>query len=150
MVQIFFSAIRATRRGSRAKYASRSKSYFVRKYSAPFPAYLFADRNTRRQKEKKTLLDPITLLLGTTGGTVALGLLWDSFFVVRQKTSVVIERLGKLDSVRRAGLQFKLPIIDRVVTSQNLRIQQLDVDVETKTLDNVFVNTKVSVQYYIV
>ena len=96
------------------------------------------------------MLDPITLLLGTTGGTLALGLLWDSFFVVRQKTSAVVERLGKFDSVRRAGLNFKIPVIDRVVTSQNLRIQQLDVDVETKTKDNVFVNTKVSVQYYIV
>ncbi len=96
------------------------------------------------------MADPLSLILGATGGTLALGLLWDSLFIVRQKTSTVLERLGKFQSVRRAGLQFKLPIIDKVVAVQNLRIQQLDVDVETKTKDNVFVNTKVSVQYYII
>jgi regulator of protease activity HflC (stomatin/prohibitin superfamily) len=96
------------------------------------------------------MLDPLTVLLGTTGGLVGLGLLWDSFFVVRQKSSAIVERLGKFDSVRRAGFQLKVPVFDRVVTMQNLRIQQLDVDVETKTKDNVFVNTKVSVQFYII
>ena len=102
------------------------------------------------RKNKDTMLDPTTLITGLTGGTVALALLWDSFFIVRQKTSAIVERLGKFDSVRRAGLQFKLPIFDKVVGLQNLRIQQLDVDVETKTKDNVFMNTKVSVQYYVV
>ena len=103
-----------------------------------------------RKSQHTNMLDPITLLLGTTGGTIALGLLWDSLFVVRQKNAAIIERLGKYVGTRRAGLNVKLPIIDRVVSTQQLRIQQLDVDVETKTKDNVFINTKVSVQYYII
>jgi len=99
--------------------------------------------------ERRTMLDPTTLAIGTTAGVTALALVWDSFFVVRQKTSAIIERLGKFNNVRSAGLQFKIPFFDRVVGRQNMKIQQLDVDVETKTRDNVFVATKVSVQFYV-
>ena len=76
-------------------------------------------------------------------------LIYDTFFLVRQKTAAVVERLGKFCRVANPGLQFKLPIIDRIVFFQNMRIRQLDVEVETKTLDNVFVLTKVSVQYFV-
>ncbi|MEZ4818475.1 MAG: SPFH domain-containing protein [Bdellovibrionota bacterium] len=74
---------------------------------------------------------------------------FDSVFIVRQRTAVIIERFGKFNSVRFAGLKFKLPFIDRKVRKQNLRIIEHNVDVETKTLDNVFVNIQVSVQYKI-
>jgi regulator of protease activity HflC (stomatin/prohibitin superfamily) len=78
---------------------------------------------------------------------IAIVLFFNTFFIVRQKTAVIIERLGKYHSVRRPGLRMKIPFIDAKVRRQNLRIQQLDVEVETKTLDNVFVGTRVSVQY---
>jgi regulator of protease activity HflC (stomatin/prohibitin superfamily) len=81
---------------------------------------------------------------------IGIGLLGDSFLVVKQKTAVIIERFGRLHSIRFSGLSFKLPIVDRLAAKQNLKIQQLDVDVETKTKDNVFVNAKVSVQYQII
>jgi regulator of protease activity HflC (stomatin/prohibitin superfamily) len=68
---------------------------------------------------------------------------------VRQKTAAIIERLGRFHSVRTAGLNFKIPFVDKIVAVQNLKIQQLDVDIETKTEDNVFVNTKVSVQFHV-
>ena len=70
-----------------------------------------------------------------------------SIFTVKQMTAAIIERFGRFHAVRFAGLRFKLPFIDRIVKVSNLRIQQLDVDVETKTQDNVFINTKVSIQY---
>ena len=73
--------------------------------------------------------------------------LWNSIFIVKQKTATIIERFGRFQSVRFAGLRFKQPFVDRIVKVSNLRIQQLDVDVETKTHDNVFINTKVSIQY---
>ena len=76
-------------------------------------------------------------------------IVYDTFFLVRQKTAAVIERLGKFNRVANAGLQFKIPIFDRIVFFQNMRIRQLDVEVETKTLDNVFVLTKVSVQFFV-
>ncbi len=80
---------------------------------------------------------------------LALGLLilFSSFFTVKQQTAVIMERLGKFHSVRSSGLHFKIPFIDRVTGRVNLKIQQLDVMVETKTKDNVFVKLKVSVQF---
>lgn len=80
---------------------------------------------------------------------LAAWLVWDSFFVVKQQSALIIERLGKFKSVRFAGFNLKLPFFDRIVKNQNLRIQQLDVEVETKTLDNVFLGTRVSVQYMV-
>jgi regulator of protease activity HflC (stomatin/prohibitin superfamily) len=72
-----------------------------------------------------------------------------SFYMVRQQTIGVIERFGKFSNTASAGLNFKLPFIDRVVSRVNMRVQQLDVVVETKTIDDVFVNVKVSVQYQV-
>ena len=76
-------------------------------------------------------------------------LIFSGLFTVKQQTAYVIERLGKYQSVRSAGLQFKVPFIDRIAGKLNLKIQQLDVMVETKTKDDVFVKLKVSVQYLV-
>lgn len=73
-----------------------------------------------------------------------------SFFIVKQQTGVVIERLGKFQSVRFAGLQLKIPILDKIASKVTLKIQQLDVVVETKTKDDVFVKLKISVQYVVI
>lgn len=74
-------------------------------------------------------------------------ILFSSFFTVKQQTSAIIERFGRFNSIRNSGLQLKWPIIDRIAGRVNLRIQQLDVIIETKTKDNVFVKLKVSVQF---
>jgi regulator of protease activity HflC (stomatin/prohibitin superfamily) len=71
------------------------------------------------------------------------------FFVVKQQSAAVIERFGKFQSIRNAGLQLKIPLIDKIAGRVSLKIQQLDVLVETKTKDDVFVRLKVSVQYLI-
>jgi regulator of protease activity HflC (stomatin/prohibitin superfamily) len=81
---------------------------------------------------------------------IGLVLLFSSFFTVKQQTAVVIERFGKFLSIRNSGLQLKLPIIDRIAGRVNLRIQQLDVIIETQTKDNVFVKMKVSVQFKVI
>ncbi len=75
---------------------------------------------------------------------IALGL-----FTVKQQTSAIIERFGKFNKVSRAGLNLKIPLIDQIAGRISLRVQQLDVRVETKTKDNVFVFVVVSVQYYV-
>ncbi|WP_445453425.1 SPFH domain-containing protein [Flavobacterium sp. 25HG05S-40] len=77
-------------------------------------------------------------------------LLFSSFFTVKQQTAVIIERFGKFLSIRQSGLQLKIPLIDRIAGRVNLKIQQLDVIIETKTKDNVFVKLKVSVQFMVV
>ena len=74
-------------------------------------------------------------------------LLFSAVFTVKQQTAVIVERFGKYNSIRQSGLHFKIPIIDRLAGKINLKIQQLDVIIETKTKDNVFVKMKVSVQF---
>jgi regulator of protease activity HflC (stomatin/prohibitin superfamily) len=76
--------------------------------------------------------------------------LFASFFTVKQETAAIVERLGKFHSVRHAGLHLKIPFIDQISKRMNLRIQQLDVMIDTKTLDNVFIKMKVSVQYQVI
>ena len=73
-----------------------------------------------------------------------------AFFMVKQQSAAVIERFGKFQSIRHSGLQFKIPLVDRIAGKLSLKIQQLDVIVETKTLDDVFVKLKVSVQYKVI
>lgn len=77
-------------------------------------------------------------------------LLFGTFFLVKQQTAVVIERFGRFQSVRNSGLQLKIPLVDRISGRVNLKIQQLDVIVETKTKDDVFVRLKISVQFEVV
>ncbi len=81
----------------------------------------------------------ITLLIG-----------FGSIYTVKQKSAVIIERLGKFQTVSTAGLKFKIPIIDKKVGVVNLKVMELPVEVETKTLDDVFVRMVVSVQYFVV
>ena len=70
-------------------------------------------------------------------------------FIVKQQTAAIIERFGKFQSIRQAGLQLKIPLIDKIAGRVSLKIQQLDVIVETKTQDDVFVHLKISVQFQI-
>lgn len=81
---------------------------------------------------------------------LALVTLFASFFTVKQATAAIVERLGKFHSVRHAGLHLKIPYLDQITTRMNLRIQQLDVIIDTQTNDNVFVKMKVSVQYMVI
>ncbi len=75
---------------------------------------------------------------------------WSSiFFTVKQQSAALVERFGKFHSVRNSGLHFKIPFVDQISGRVSLKIQQLDVLVETKTKDDVFVKMKVSVQYQI-
>ncbi|AZB22516.1 SPFH domain-containing protein [Kaistella haifensis] len=86
------------------------------------------------------------------GVIIFLGLivLFASFFTVKQETAAIVERFGKFLTVRQSGLHLKIPFIDQVAKRLNLRIQQLDVIIDTKTLDNVFIRMKVSVQYQVI
>jgi regulator of protease activity HflC (stomatin/prohibitin superfamily) len=78
---------------------------------------------------------------------VGLFILLSSFFTVKQQTSAIVERFGSMQVLELQGLQLKIPVIDRIAGRVNLKIQQLDVIIETKTKDNVFVKLKVSVQF---
>ena len=47
------------------------------------------------------------------------------------------------------GLHVKLPFADKVAGRVNLRVRQLDVEIETKTADDVFVRVSVAVEHYV-
>ncbi|MDR0678460.1 MAG: SPFH domain-containing protein [Holosporaceae bacterium] len=79
--------------------------------------------------------------------SIVLLFIFSGFFIVQQQSCVVIERFGKFHCIVPPGLQWRIPIIDKILTRLSLRIHQLDVSVETKTLDNVFVNVVIAVQY---
>lgn len=81
---------------------------------------------------------------------IAIVILISSFFVVKQQTAAIVERFGKFQIIRQSGLQLKIPLVDKIAGRLSLKIQQLDVIIETKTLDDVFVRLKVSVQYRVI
>lgn len=72
-----------------------------------------------------------------------------SFYIVRQQTARVVERLGKYRRILLPGFNVVIPFIDRVSNPISLRIVQLDIKVDTKTEDNVFVKVPVAVQYQV-
>ena len=83
-------------------------------------------------------------------GFISFVLLASAIFIVKQQTAAVIERFGRFQSIRQSGFQLRIPIVDRIAGRLSLKIQQLDVIVETKTKDDVFVKLKVSVQYMVI
>lgn len=95
-------------------------------------------------------MEQFNLFLPTVLGVIVLALLFKSVIIVTEQTSVVIERLGKFHRIAASGFSLMIPFIDRKASTQNLRVSQLDVTVETKTKDNVFVNIQVSVQYKVI
>ena len=83
-------------------------------------------------------------------GIFLLGTILSGFFQVKTAEAVIIQRMGKFQHVATAGMNFKLPWLDQIAARIDLRVQQLALDVETKTKDNVFVKIPVSVQYHVI
>jgi len=71
------------------------------------------------------------------------------FVTVTESNRGILERLGKFDRIMDPGCHFYLPCLDTVVGTPSLKMQQLIIDTETKTQDNVFVTLHVAVQYNI-
>ena len=90
------------------------------------------------------------LLLGVIGLFLALGIILGSFFTVETAQVAIVQRLGKFARVAAPGLNWKTPFIETVVQRMSMRVQQFNVQVETKTQDNVFVQIPVSIQYQVI
>lgn len=76
-----------------------------------------------------------------------LSIVFGSFFTVETSQVALVQRLGKFARVAGPGLNWKTPFLETVVSRMSLKVQQFDVQVETKTQDNVFVQIPVSIQY---
>jgi regulator of protease activity HflC (stomatin/prohibitin superfamily) len=83
----------------------------------------------------------------TLAALVALVLVSKCIYVVRQQTVAIIERFGRFLKVTQPGLHIRIPLVDRIAWRMDLRVQQSDLNLETKTRDNVFVRISVSTQY---
>ncbi len=92
----------------------------------------------------------LTLIFWIVAAFILVVGFFSGFFTVEQQNRAIIERFGRYVRTAKPGLNFKIPYIDHVVQRVSLRVQQLPVEVETKTLDNVFVKLFVAVQYRVI
>lgn len=84
-----------------------------------------------------------------------------SVFTVDTGTRKIVQRFGKFRFVAQPGLNFKVPFIDQIALAGDtdsdgdreapidMRIQQLDLVVETKTKDNTFLKVHLAVQFQV-
>jgi len=72
------------------------------------------------------------------------------FVCVRTQEVGIVEDLGQFKKLIDPGCHVVFCPIQQVAGTLSLRIQQLDVNCETKTKDNVFVNVGVAVQYRVI
>lgn len=70
-----------------------------------------------------------------------------SFFTIEQQQVGIVERFGKFLRLARPGLHARMPFIDRVAARMSIQVEQLELHIETKTKDNVFVNFETAIQY---
>jgi len=82
-------------------------------------------------------------------GLLLILLFLSGFFTVQQQTRAIIERFGRYQSMRTPGLQWKLPGIDRVAGRITHRVRELEIHVESKTHDDVFVDILIAVQFFV-
>ena len=92
----------------------------------------------------------IFLVVGILVVLLALSIVLGSFFTVETAQVAVVQRLGKFARVAGPGLNWKTPYLEVVVQRMSMRVQQFNVQVETKTQDNVFVQIPVSIQYRVI
>lgn len=71
------------------------------------------------------------------------------FFVVSQQTRAVVERFGRFHSVAGPGLHWRIPLVDRIAGRLSHRVQELEINVESKSHDDVFVDLLIAVQFLI-
>jgi regulator of protease activity HflC (stomatin/prohibitin superfamily) len=97
-------------------------------------------------------MDPVMvfLILLVVVTIFALSIALGSFFTVETAQVAIVQRLGKFARVAGPGLNWKTPYLETVVRRLSMKVQQFDVQVETKTQDNVFVQIPVSIQYKVI
>jgi len=82
-------------------------------------------------------------------GIIVLVFLVSGFFTVAQQTRAIVERFGRFLKVSDPGLHFKVPLIDRISGRITHRVRELEISVESKTKDDVFVDLLIAVQFFV-
>jgi len=82
-------------------------------------------------------------------GFVGLIILLSGLFTVEQQTRAIVERFGRFLKIAGPGLNLKVPLIDRVAGRITHRVRELEIKVESKTKDDVFVDLLIAVQFFV-
>lgn len=90
-----------------------------------------------------------TLVLLVGLAAVALVLIVLGLYTVEQQSYAVLERFGRFLRISGPGLHVRIPIVDRIAGKVTVRIRELQVQVNTKTHDNVFVDLDLAVQFQV-
>ena len=69
------------------------------------------------------------------------------FYIVPQQNAFIIERFGKFHRYALAGFHVKIPLVDRIAKTVELRTQQLTFKIDGKTQDNVTIICEIAAQY---
>lgn len=56
-----------------------------------------------------------------------------TFFTIQQRRVGIVQRLGKFARTAGPGLNIKIPFLETVVGEVDLRVQELDLTIETKS-----------------
>lgn len=91
-------------------------------------------------------MDALVLIPLAIGGLIFITLVLSSFFTVNTAQLAIVTRFGKFLRVAQPGLNWKAPYFDTVAGLVSLRVNQINLTMETKTKDNVFVTIPISVQ----
>jgi regulator of protease activity HflC (stomatin/prohibitin superfamily) len=91
-------------------------------------------------------MDIVLVVVLAVMAIILLTLVLGSFFTVNTAEMAVVTRFGKFLRVAQPGLNWKVPYIDTVSGIVSLRVNQINLTMETKTKDNVFVTIPISVQ----
>jgi len=82
-------------------------------------------------------------------GVLFLIVVFSGLFTVEQQTRAIVERFGGFHKIAGPGLNFKVPIVDRVSGRVTHRVRELEINVESKTKDDVFVDLLIAVQFFV-
>ncbi len=82
-------------------------------------------------------------------GLFALYIFFAGWFTVEQQTRAVVERFGKFHKICGPGLNFKVPMVDKIAGRITHRVRELEIHVESKTRDDVFVDILIAVQFFV-
>jgi len=90
-------------------------------------------------------MNPIIIV----AAVIFLFFLFSTVKIVQEKSAKIVQRLGSFSRILHPGINFCIPILETVAGTVNLKVQQLDIHIETKTKDDVFVKLQVSVHVQI-
>jgi regulator of protease activity HflC (stomatin/prohibitin superfamily) len=91
----------------------------------------------------------VSLVLLAILGLFLLIVVFAGAFTVQQQTHVIVERFGRFHKISGPGLNFKVPLIDSIAGRISHRVRELEINIESKTKDDVFVHLLVAVQFYV-